>query len=123
MDGLRELILQDTEERHCSVLERFCEVAYRLALPPRLSSVNPAFHVSMLRKYYEDPSHVGFQLGAVDKDLTYDEELIAIFDRQVRKLSSKNIASVKVQLRGQAIKDATRETEHDMRRRYSHLFL
>ena len=33
------------------VLERVGTVAYRLALPPRLSSVHVVFHVSMLRKY------------------------------------------------------------------------
>ena len=33
------------------VLERVGTIAYRLALPPRLSSVHAVFHVSMLRKY------------------------------------------------------------------------
>ena len=32
------------------VLERVGIVAYRLALPPSLSSVHDVFHVSMLRK-------------------------------------------------------------------------
>ena len=34
-------------------------VAYRLALPPSLSGVHKVFHVSMLRKYTPDPTHVG----------------------------------------------------------------
>ncbi|CAL2256356.1 unnamed protein product [Prunus armeniaca] len=33
-------------------------VAYRLALPPELSRIHDVFHVSMLRKYMPDPSHV-----------------------------------------------------------------
>ena len=33
-------------------------VAYRLALPPSLSSVHNVFHVSMLRNYTPDPTHV-----------------------------------------------------------------
>ena len=40
------------------VLERIGVVAYQLALPPQLSLVHDVFHVSMLRKYYPDPSHV-----------------------------------------------------------------
>ena len=40
------------------VLEKVGIVAYRLALPPSLSSVHNVFHVSMLRKYTPDPTHV-----------------------------------------------------------------
>ena len=40
------------------VLEMVDTVAYRLALSPSLLSVHEVFHVSMLRKYIPDPSHV-----------------------------------------------------------------
>ena len=40
------------------ILEKVGNVAYRLALPPELSSVNNVFHVSMLRRYISNPSHV-----------------------------------------------------------------
>ena len=40
------------------VLKRVGTVAYRLALPPSLSSVHAVFHVSMLKKYTPDPTHV-----------------------------------------------------------------
>ena len=40
------------------ILERIGVVAYRLALPPRMSGVHEVFHVSMLRKYTPDPTHV-----------------------------------------------------------------
>ena len=40
------------------VLKRVGIVSYRLALPPSLSGVHEVFHVSMLRKYTLDPSHV-----------------------------------------------------------------
>ena len=40
------------------VLERVGVVAYRLALPLSLSDVHIVFHVSMLRKYTPDPTHV-----------------------------------------------------------------
>jgi len=85
-------------------LERVGAVAYKLALPPNLSGVHLVFHISMLRKYYGDPSHVlDFSLVQLDNDLTYVEEQMANLDRQVRKLRSKRIASVKVQWRGQPV--------------------
>ena len=40
------------------VLEKVGEVAYCVALPPRLAGVHNVFHVSMLRKYVHSPSHV-----------------------------------------------------------------
>ena len=40
------------------ILERVGTVAYRLALPPSLSGVHEVFHVSMLRKYTSNPTHV-----------------------------------------------------------------
>ena len=40
------------------VLERVGEVAYRLALPPSLEGVHNVFHVSQLRRYIRDESHV-----------------------------------------------------------------
>nr|XP_033512010.1 uncharacterized protein LOC117276756 [Nicotiana tomentosiformis] len=79
------------------VLQRIGQVAYKLALPPSLSSVHPLFHVSMLRKYIGDPSHVlDFSTVQLEGDMTYDVEPMAILDRQVRRLRSKDIALVKV---------------------------
>ena len=40
------------------ILERVGTVAYRLVLPPSLSSVYEVFHVSMLWKYTPDSAHV-----------------------------------------------------------------
>ncbi|XP_070056868.1 uncharacterized protein [Nicotiana tomentosiformis] len=63
-------------------LERVGEVAYRLALTPILSAVHKVFHVSMLQKYYGDPSHeLDFSSVQLGKDLTYVEELVTILDR------------------------------------------
>ena len=76
---------------------RVGEVAYRLVLPPELSRIHPVFHVSMLRKYIADPSHA-LQPHAVElsDDLTYEEFPVAIVDRQIRQLRTKNIPIVKV---------------------------
>ena len=61
------------------ILSRVGEVAYKLALPPSLSAIHPFFHVSMLRKYIPDESHV-ISLDSVElgPDLTYQVEPIAI---------------------------------------------
>ena len=40
------------------ILERVGTVAYRLDLPPSLLGVHEISHVSMLRKYTPDPTHV-----------------------------------------------------------------
>ena len=40
------------------IIERVDIVLYRLALPPSLSGVHEVFHVSMLRKYTPDLTHV-----------------------------------------------------------------
>ena len=105
------------------ILDRVGEVAYRLALPPSLSAVHPVFHVSMLRKYHGDPSHVlDFSTVQLDKDLSYEEEPVAILDRQVRQLRSKSFPSVRVQWRGQLPEASTWESKSNMRSRYPHLF-
>ncbi|XP_070017322.1 uncharacterized protein [Nicotiana sylvestris] len=90
------------------ILKRIREIAYKLAFLPSLYAVHPVFNVSMLRKYYSDPSHVlDFSTVQLDEDLTCIEEHVAILDRQVRKLRSKDIASVKVQWRGYPVEEAT----------------
>ena len=40
------------------IIARVGPVAYRLDIPSELSKVHNVFHVSMLRKYIPDPSHV-----------------------------------------------------------------
>lgn len=40
------------------VLKMIGIVAYRVVLLPALSSIHNVFHVSMLRKYVQDPLHV-----------------------------------------------------------------
>ncbi|XP_070041012.1 uncharacterized protein [Nicotiana tomentosiformis] len=79
------------------ILERVGEVAYRLALPPSLAGLHRVSQVSMLRKNHEDMSYVDVTTVQLDDNLTYEEEPIAILDRQVRKLRSKSFPYVKVQ--------------------------
>ena len=65
------------------ILERVGTVAYRLALPPSLSSVHEVFHVSMLRKYTSSPAHVVDWGGiVVDTNETFEEVPVRIMDSQ-----------------------------------------
>ena len=105
------------------VLKRVGEVAYELALPPGLSGVHPVFHVSMLKKYHGDGNNI-IRLDSflLDENLSYEEEPVAILDREVRKLRSKEIASIKVQWKNWPVEESTWENEADMQERYPHLF-
>ena len=63
------------------ILERVGTVAYRLALPSSLSGVHEVFHVSMLRKYTPDLTHVVDWGGIViDTDGTFEEVPVRIMD-------------------------------------------
>ena len=56
------------------VLERVGAVAYRLALPPSLSSVYEVFHIFMLQKCTSDPTHiVDWGELVIDADGTFGE--------------------------------------------------
>ena len=67
------------------VLERIGPMAYRLALPPELAKLHDVFHVSMLRKYRSDESHIlTVQEIQVQQDFSYDEESKVIMAREVK---------------------------------------
>ena len=79
------------------VIERVGPVAYRLALPLELSQIHDVFHMSMLRRYRSDPSHIlQAQPLELKDDLSYEEEPIAIVAREIKVLRTKNIHLVKV---------------------------
>ncbi|KAL0543811.1 hypothetical protein IC582_018916 [Cucumis melo] len=105
------------------ILERIGPVAYRLALPPSLSTVHDVFHVSMLRKYVPDPSHVvDYEPLEIDENLSYTEQPVEVLAREVKTLRNKEIPLVKVLWRNHRVEEATWEREDDMRFRYPELF-
>ncbi|XP_062100070.1 uncharacterized protein LOC133805940 [Humulus lupulus] len=80
------------------ILERIGEVAYQIALPPALSQVHDVFHVSLLRKYVNDPTHVlSYKQLSVDPQLAYEEKLVVLLDRKDKVLRIKMVPLVKVQ--------------------------
>ena len=103
--------------------ERIGKVAYKLALLPKLSSVHNVFHVSMLRKYISDHSHVlEHEPIEVHEDLTYEEQPVQILDQKEKTLHKKVIPLVKVLWRNHKVKEATWEWEDEKRKKYPHLF-
>jgi len=79
------------------IIEKVRVVAYRNALPPSLSNLHDLFHVSQLRKFVYDVSHViqVDDLEVRDK-LTVETWLVRIEDREVKHLRGKDIVLVKV---------------------------
>ncbi|WMV32362.1 hypothetical protein MTR67_025747 [Solanum verrucosum] len=73
------------------ITKRIGNVAYELELPQELAVVHPVFHISMLKKCID-------------------------LDRQVRRLRTKDVASVKVLSRNQFVEEATWEAEEDMKK-------
>ncbi|XP_048492142.1 uncharacterized protein LOC125493157 [Beta vulgaris subsp. vulgaris] len=105
------------------VLERIGQVAYSLALPTELAKVHNVFHVSQLRKYISDPSHV-IQPEPIELDetLTFEERPVRILDSKTRNTRNKAIKLVKVLWSNHQTEEATWETENDMKKRYPELF-
>ena len=79
------------------VIEKVGPMAYRLALPPELEMIHSVFHVSKLRRYRSDLSHVvSMETIELRSDLTYEEEPVEILARKVKELWNKKIPLVKV---------------------------
>ena len=105
------------------ILEKVGKVAYRLALPPSLEKVHNVFHVSLLRKYVADPSHVlNYEPLELSQDLTYMEKPVQILDREEKELRNKKIPLVRVLWRNSKIEESTWEREDEMRSIYPELF-
>ena len=105
------------------ILERIGDLAYRVALPPAMSGIHNVFHVSMLRKYIPDPSHIlSYDTLDLRQDLTFEESHVRILDREERELRRKKIRLVKVLWKNHEVEEATWEREDEMRTKYPHLF-
>ncbi|WMV07589.1 hypothetical protein MTR67_000974 [Solanum verrucosum] len=90
------------------IAKRIDNVAYELELPQELATVHPVFHVSMLKKCMGDLSLIipTEDIGIKDS-LSYEKIPVQILDRQVRKLRTKEVSSVKVFWRNQFVEEAT----------------
>nr|GEU56212.1 reverse transcriptase domain-containing protein [Tanacetum cinerariifolium] len=80
------------------ITERISPVAYRLRLPQELNGVHDTFHVSNLMKCLADPTlQIPLEEIQVEAKLNFVEELVEIFEREIKKLKRSRILIVKVQ--------------------------
>ncbi|XP_043717530.1 uncharacterized protein LOC122665444 [Telopea speciosissima] len=78
------------------ILTRVGPVAYQLALLPSLEGVHNVFHVSMLKKYITNPTHVlSAEPEHLNLSMTYVEQPEEILDRKEHKLCNHIVTYVK----------------------------
>ncbi|XP_040952797.1 uncharacterized protein [Gossypium hirsutum] len=79
------------------ILNHVGPVTYQLKLPPELDLIHDVFHISMLRHYHSDPTHiVPVEEIEVRLGLTFEEKPVQILDRRLKVLRKKSIPLVKV---------------------------
>ena len=88
-----------------------------------MEHIHAIFHVSMLRKYISDPSHV-LEAPPIElrEDLSFEVQPVRIVDQRKKELKNKVIPMVKVLWRSDRVEEMTWETEASMRSHYSYLF-
>ncbi|MEQ5154375.1 hypothetical protein ABN254_21370, partial [Providencia rettgeri] len=85
--------------------------------------VHNVFHVSQLKKYVHDASHVlAPETLELDEALSYEEKPVRILDSKTRETRRKAFKLVKVLWSNHGVEEATWEMEDEMRRRYPALF-
>ncbi|KAM2851696.1 hypothetical protein PS2_027782 [Malus domestica] len=105
------------------ITERVGEDVYRLELPSELSNVHNVFHVSVIRHYVTNLSHViPLQPLEFNPYLCYEEEPVTILDWKDKVLRNKTVSLVKVLWRNHSVEEATWMTEDRVREMYPRLF-
>ena len=106
------------------IIQRVGEVAYQLALLPQLFGIHDVFHVSLLRKYAPDVSHIlDSQELNLQENMKYEERIREILDVQECVLRNKVIPQVKVLWGHHGVEEATWELEADVKKKYPELFI
>jgi hypothetical protein len=104
------------------ILARIGPIAYQLALPANLR-IHNVFHVSLLKKYIHDPTHmIDWNLVQVEPEGEFQVEPLRILDRREITLRNRVIAQVKVQWKHFSPEEATWELEGDLRKSHPILF-
>jgi len=104
------------------ILRKIGHVAYQICLPPFLSNLHNVFHVSQLRKYVSDPTHViRSDTIQLKNNHTFDAILVLIMDKKVKELRGRQIPVVKVMC-NETNGDITWELEEKITNLYPYLF-
>ena len=85
--------------------------------------MHDVFHVSQLRRYVRDDSHVlDYTEMEFRPDLSYTERPMAILDQTTKELKKQIIPLVMVSWGRQSLEEALWEREDIIHDRYPHLF-
>ncbi|XP_043714563.1 uncharacterized protein LOC122662927 [Telopea speciosissima] len=112
--------------RSYEILVRIRLVAYMLELPPALAGVHDVFHLSMLRKYIPNLTHVlTSESSEPVANLAYEEVREEILNCKDHSLCNYTISFIKVRWRNwrnHLKQEASWEREEEMQPKYPHLF-
>ncbi|XP_021773566.1 uncharacterized protein LOC110737529 [Chenopodium quinoa] len=105
------------------IIQKVGKVAYKSDFPNQLEMVHNVLHVSQIRKYVPDVTHV-LQPETIEMDekLTYEERPVKILDTKIRSIRNNDVRVVKVLWSNHKTEEATWEDEADMRKRYPEQF-
>ena len=105
------------------ILERVGMVTYQLDLLTSWSGVDGVFHVSILRKYTPDSTHVvDWGELIIDTHGTFEEGPVSIMDSRDQVLQLKTVRLVKVLWQRRGVEEATWERKDTMYATYPFLF-
>ena len=106
------------------IVERKGPMAYRLAFPDSLRRMHNVFHVSILRHYVSDPTHViDMSSLQVSDEGALTVEPVCILDQRVQQLRRRTIDQVKVKWDNYSLHSATWEDAYDMRQQFPFLLI
>jgi hypothetical protein len=106
-----------------NILEKKGPMAYQLALPDSLGRMHDVFHVSVLRHYVSDPTHViEMSTLQVSNEGALMAEPIRILDHHIRQLRHRTIDQFKVQWDNYSPHSTTWEDAYDMHLQFPFLF-
>ncbi|KAL4354373.1 hypothetical protein GQ457_06G018080 [Hibiscus cannabinus] len=101
------------------IVERVVQLL-TVVVASRVERIHDVFHVSMLRRYRSDLSHV-MPVEEIElyTDMSYDEEPVEILTSDGKVLRGRTIELVKVKWRHRGMEEATWERKEDMRECYN----
>ena len=85
--------------------------------------MDDVFHVSQLRRYIPDPSHILDHSGlVVDPDHSFSEYPICVLDRQVKQLRRHQVPLLLIQWSRRGTEEATWEIEESISTSYPEFY-
>ena len=97
------------------ILKKVGHVEYELALRPHMQHIHNVFHLSMLKRYNPDFSHViEYEPIEIQPNLSYVELPVKILDRHDKILRNKRIVLVRVLWRNPKVEESTWKLESEM---------